>query len=203
MRALHRPSLRRAALGSALASALGGGCAHSAFDQQLRAGRWQEAQAAFHRDSTLQRNPVALRSLAALHSDPDSATWDPALALELLRRARAYDGGRGGPPDVARLERLLSVLLTEREAQVRSVRALQDSVAQQRAELAWLQREHDERVADGAARESERALLQRLVARLEADLRDRESQLVMLRLELDRLKAIDLTPPARPPRPPS
>jgi predicted nuclease with TOPRIM domain len=44
--------------------------------------------------------------------------------------------------------------------------------------------------------------LQRNVTRMEADLRDREDQLRALRLELARLKEIDLNPrpPTRPPQ---
>jgi hypothetical protein len=176
-----------------------GGCARSAFEQQLRAGRLPEAAVAFERDSTLQRNPKALRAAARLHLNPGDPFWDPPRALELLMRARELERGPNG--DDAVLERVLRAYADSGEAQGTRERVLRDSLATTRRALEVATRAAARLQEQAAANDEERALMQRLVTRLEADLRDRETQLALLRLELDRLKAIDLTP-GRSPRAP-
>lgn len=174
------------------------GCARSVFQQQVRAGQWQLAASTFRNDSLLLRDSEAVRRVARIHAMPDSATWDPERALELLRVSRIYMTSEKVPEGDVRLERLLQLIVQERTAHRTIREALQDSVRRQEGVLEELRREHDRLRATSSASDSERVLLQRLVGRLEADLRDREMQLATLRTELERLKAIDLSRPPRP-----
>lgn len=183
----------------ALSAALGTACAHAgAFDRSLRAGRWQDAATAFRADSALQRNPNALLAAARIHSMPDSATWDPDRALDLFGRARAISPSAVKSESDARAEDLLRYVVRERAARGAEVIVLRDSLAhlgdqadQLRAQLAQL-RETE------TAHASERAVLERMLARLESDVHDRDVQMAALRTELDRLKEIDLARVSHP-----
>ena len=193
---------RHAGLSAAVMAAgtlFAGACAHSgAFDRSLRAGRWQDAAVAFGKDSALQRNATALRLAARIHAVPDSATWDPDRALELLARARALaPRGRTEEAD-GRLESMLEYVVRERAAHGAEMIVLHDSLAAVTAEMSRLRAELAELRETNAAHESERSVLERMVSRLEADLRDRETQIAGLRSELDRLKEIDLARSSRP-----
>ena len=179
--------------------ACGAACAHvGAFDRNLRAGRWQEAATAFRADPALQRNANALRLAARIHSVPDSATWDPDLALDLFARARALTPPNPMEDADRRTEAVLRYVVRERAARGAEAIVLRDSIEhigrdaeRLRAELVQL-RETD------VAHESERAVLERMVSRLETDVHDREVQMAALRTELDRLKEIDLARAAHP-----
>lgn len=182
-------------VGTALAAA----CAHvGAFDRNLHAGRWQEAATAFRADPSLQRNANALRLAARIHSVPDSATWDPDLALDLFARARALSPPNPVDEGDRRTEAVLRYVIRERAARGAEAIVLRDSIAhisrdaeRLRADLVQL-RETD------VAHESERAVLERMVTRLETDVHDREVQMAALRTELDRLKEIDLARSSHP-----
>jgi hypothetical protein len=174
-------------------------CAHTgAFDRSLRAGRWQDAAAEFRADSALQRNATALRRAARIHAVPDSVTWDPDRALELLARARALAPRARVEDADSRLEAMLEYVVRERAARGAQMIVLRDSLAGAAAEVTRLRAELAELRETNAAHESERAVLERMVSRLEADLRDRETQISALRSELDRLKEIDLARSSRP-----
>ena len=180
-------------------AAFGAACAHvGAFDRNLRAGRWQEAAIAFRADSALQRNAIALRLAARIHSVPDSATWNPDLALELFARARALAPPKPIEEADLHTEAVLRYVVRERAARGAEAIVLRDSIdkinrvaERLRAELVQI-RETD------VAHESERAVLERMVSRLETDVHDREVQMAALRTELDRLKEIDLARAAHP-----
>jgi hypothetical protein len=174
------------------------GCARSAFEQQVRAGQWQVAANTFRSDSLLLRKSEAVRRAARIHAMPDSTTWDPVRALELLRASRVYMSADKVPEGDLRLEQLLQLIVQERHANRSSREALEDSVRRFAGANEELRLENERLRLAGTATDSARVLLQRLVARLEADLRDREMQLATLRSELERLKAIDLSRPSRP-----
>jgi hypothetical protein len=192
--------IRRTLLASFLCGTfLGGACARErgAFERNLRAGRWQEADAAFRADSGLQHNAGALRDAARIHASPDSATWDPSLALDLLGKSRALAPGGWAEAD-ARLEQLLAFVVRERATRLAREAALADSLERARADADRLRGELAGVRESGAEAEASRALLQRIASRLESDLREREAQISTLRGELDRLREIDLTHAARP-----
>jgi len=171
------------------------GCAHTAFDRHLKAGDWRAAADAFAMDSTLQRDASALRRAAYLHAHPDSTTWDPTRAASLLALA-----GRGDPrPYDLRLQRVLLQFAIADEARAAEEEELREQMRRAQQDAEALRAELDSVAVRAATQEEERALLHRLVMRLEADLRARESEINTLREELARLKAIDLGVPARPP----
>ena len=175
-------------------------CAHPRmFDRSLRAGRWQDAAAAFRADSALQRNANALRLAARIHAVPDSATWDPDRALELYARARALTPRSHVADDEdIRIEAVLEYVVRERAERGAQMIVLRDSLVRVGAETERLRAELAELRETNTAYESERAVLQRMTSRLESDLRDRETQMAALRSELDRLKEIDLARSSRP-----
>jgi uncharacterized protein HemY len=183
------------------ATAYAGACAHvGAFQRDLRAGRWQDAAAAFRADSALQRDANALRLAARIHSEPDSATWDPDRALDLLARARSLTRSGRLPDADRRTEELLAYVVRERAARGAEMIVLRDSLDRIAGQAEQLRTELAQLRETNAAHESERDVLQRMVSRLEADLRDREAQMAAVRSELDRLKEIDLARAS--PRPP-
>ncbi|HEY0931293.1 MAG TPA: hypothetical protein VGE27_15330 [Gemmatimonas sp.] len=193
MNAMYRV---QAALAAALLMSTG--CARSAFQQQVKAGQWQVAANTFQRDSMLLRDVEAVRRVARIHSMPDSATWDPGRALELLRASRLYMGTEKVPEGDLRLEQLLQLILQERDTHRIVLDSLRDSLRQQSDTVQRMRAEQQRLESASTATEGERVLLQRLVARLETDLREREVQIATLRSELERLKAIDLSRPSRP-----
>jgi hypothetical protein len=171
------------------------GCAHTAFDQHLKTGDWRAAADAFASDSSLQRDVSALRRAGYLHADPDSATWNPTRAAQLLALA-----GRGSPrPEDLRLQRVLLQFAIADEQRDADANRLKERVRLAQREVEGLRVELDSVALRAATKEEERALLHRLVARLEVDLRAREFEINTLRQELERLKAIDLGVPTRPP----
>ncbi len=195
-RPLHRTQYRSLLL--ILVALAGVGCRHSAFDQRLRAGNWVEAAEIFRRDSALQLDLNALRKAARLHATPDSTTWDANRALALFDAARDRSADGTLPDDDVRLETLLRHLVRERAEWQLRIGALSDSIQSLERETERLRAEIVELRENAAAHREEHALLQRLITRFEGDLRDRELQIAALRMELDRLKAIDLTRPSDP-----
>jgi hypothetical protein len=180
-------------------AALGAGCAHvGAFDRNLRAGRWQEASIAFRADSALQRNANALRLAARIHSVPDSATWNPDLALDLFARARALSPPNQVDEGDRRTEAMLRYVVRERAARGAEVIVLRDSLERVGRDAERLRAELVQLRETDIAHESERAVLERMVSRLETDVHDREVQMAALRTELDRLKEIDLARSSHP-----
>lgn len=197
---MRRAARTRTAVFTACA-AFGAACAHSgAFDRSIRAGRWQDAAAAFRGDSALLRNENALRVAARIHSVPDSATWDPDRALDLLGRARALSAPNRSPASDRRLEAMLRYVIRERAARGAEAIVLRDSLQRIGHEAEQLREELVQLRETNIAHESERAVLERLVSRLESDVRDREAQMAALRSELDRLKEIDLARSSHPRR---
>ena len=151
-----------------------GAAKQHAFDGFVDAGRYEDAARTFAEDTTLWNRPDALARASRMFSDPELPTYDPARARTVLERLAL-----GFP--LSREAELMSPLLP-----------LMSAVAEVRAELTARQARLDSLAlhADtlGASREAaERELqaLQQRVRRLEVDLE-------AARLELERLKAIDL-----------
>jgi hypothetical protein len=179
-------------------AALGAACAHvGTFDRNVHAGHWQEAAAVFRADSSLQRNANALRLAARIHATPDSATWDPDRALDLFERARVLSP-RAVPEADLRAEAMLRFIVRERAARGAQAIVLRDSIDKMARQADQLRVELVQLRETDVAHESERAVLERMVSRLETDVHDRETQMATLRTELDRLKEIDLARAAHP-----
>lgn len=60
------------------------GCATSAFQRHLDAGRWTDAAATFGSDSSLHRDPDALFAASTIFGTPGGALYDPERAHALL-----------------------------------------------------------------------------------------------------------------------
>jgi chromosome segregation ATPase len=170
-------------------------CARTTFHGHVRAGEWEQAARAFAETPDLQDNASALRRAAYLHAHPDSATWDPERAADLLARARAR---RAATAADQRLELALRAYARAVEAQSLRIGALEATADSLTATAAQME---DERIRLQSAltrQTEEHDLVLQQLRRLEQDLRIRDAELAALRSELERLKAIDLAPP-RPP----
>lgn len=171
-------------------------CTRPVFQQYVEAGRWDDVAAAFNADSTLLNNDYALYQVAKLYSSPALGTYDLAKARTLLERLLARHPQSKYRGDAADRLALIDGVLRERDSLALQRRALDGRIAQLTNDTRRLRAS-----LDSASARSD--TLQRAVTRVEADLRDREEQLRALRLELARLKEIDLNPrpAARPPQP--
>ncbi len=167
-------------------------CRPTPFQRYLSEERWSDAARAFGADSSLIDNERALYEAGLLFSSPARGQYDPARAERLLRRLLTRF-----PSTSHRIEAADRLALLER-----SVREHDSTVAYARSVQSRIQALVADSIRLHAALDSLTArntLLERNTARIEADVRERDDQLRALRIELERLKAIDLKP--RPPRP--
>jgi two-component system sensor histidine kinase GlrK len=187
---LARPVLAVGALVLALTAT---GCATSQFDRLLSQERWTDAAQVFAADSSLMNDEGALYRAAMLFSSPGKPTYTPARARTLLQRLLTrYPGGEHAAAARDRLA-LLDDARLEREAAELRIRDAEAHIAALEGEIGQLRARLDSARVEADS-------MRRANARLEADARDREEQLRSLRLELERLKAIDLKPRGgRPP----
>ena len=169
------------------------GCVHRArpFDAHFDAARWTEASDAFIADSSLMRDEDALYRAGLLYGTPGRPTYRPERSDSLLRRLLTrFPETKHRAAATERLA-IVEALIQDRErfiAVERRVSELTVTVQGLRQRL------------DSAAAQSDS--LRRSATRLEVELRDRDEQLRAARLELQRLKEIDLKrspPPRRPP----
>jgi hypothetical protein len=173
-------------------------CASRAFDQHVAAGRWTEAAATFSQDSTLHGNEHALYRAAVIHASPDLGAYQPRLARELLIRLL-----RQHPRSVYRESAVGFIALIDEVDRVRyeaieRQQHLEAARNRLEADIARIGAEIDSARARSEAQVEANSLLRVTVDRLQAILRNRENELAALRVELDRLKAIDLRGPADP-----
>jgi two-component system sensor histidine kinase GlrK len=187
---LARPALAMGALVLALTAT---GCATSRFDRLLSQERWMDAAQVFSADSSLLNDEGALYRAAVLFSSPGRPTYDPDHARTLLQRLLVrYPAGEHAEAARDRLALLDDARRVREDAEIR-IHDAETNIAALEGELNRLRARLDttRMNLDGA---------RRTVARLESEARDREEQLRNLRLELERLKAIDLKPRSgRPP----
>jgi len=160
------------------------------FDRYLADDKWSEAAREFESDSALRSSENGLYGGGVVFGTPGRPTYDPAKARELF---------------IALLSRYPE---TDHRADATARMLLLEDVLRARRDAAQLERELEARIAnltretrDLRARADSIAApndsLRAVVTRLEAERREREEQLRALRLELQRLKEIDLKP--RPP----
>lgn len=178
---------RIVALGLAVTTA----CAPTQFDRYLANQQWADAARVFAADSSLQNDEHALYEAGVLYGSPGRPTFDADRSRALLRRLLTRfprSKYRGAASD--RLSLLDEIARARREsgAHERELTARIDALT---IETRQLQTRLDSLSGQGDQ-------LRRSAARAEAELRDREEQLRILRNELQRLKEIDLKP--RPPR---
>ena len=183
-----RPSARSRAC-VVLATVIATGCATTQFDRYLSQQRWADAAAALAADSSLLNDEHELYRAGILFGTPARPTYDPVRAHALFAAlVTRFPASEHRDDATARMN-------------------LIDAVAQARASADAKQRDLESRIAaltaeshalsvrlDSAA--AQRDSLRGAVAKLEADRRDRDDQIRALRLELQRLKEIDLKPRA-------
>lgn len=158
-----------------------------AFQRYLDEGRWTDAAHAFAADSSLMGDDRALYEAGLLYSSPIRGAYDPEHAQALLRRLLSQF------PDTP-----YRVDASDRLALVDSVldgglRAARERDLESRIATLTGQMQRSRVGRDSAAARSD--TLQRALDRVNADLRDRDEQIKALKLELQRLKAIDLKRP--------
>lgn len=168
------------------------------FEKNLKARRWSDAALDFETDTSLHTNERALYRAALLHSFPNKETYNPTLARTLFQRLlRLY-------PSSSRHQASLDHIAMLDEMQ---------KIRQDSSRREWeIQREMTRRISDTQlllnrldsltqrlqTSEQQTDQLRKQVARLEADIKERDDQLRTLRAELLKLKEIDLNPSRRP-----
>jgi hypothetical protein len=170
------------------------GCVHRSrpFDEYFVASRWMDASAAFMADSSLMNDERALHRAALLYGTPGRATYRPERADSILRRllTRFPDSRFSG--EAGEQLAMIEALVRERASAAGRIALLERRSAELDSTVRVLRQRLD---ALGSQSDS----LRRSWGGLELDLRDRDEQLRSLRLELQRLKEIDLKPPRKPP----
>ena len=182
-----RYKARIAALGLAATAA----CATTQFDRYLANQQWTEAARVFASDSSLQNDEHALYQAGVLYGSPGRPTFDADRSRALLRRLISRFPQTKHLGDATdRLALLDEMARAKRESDAHQreltvqIDALTTETRQLHARLDSLSAQSDQ--------------LRRTTLKMEAELHDREEQLRVLRIELQRLKEIDLKP--RPPR---
>jgi hypothetical protein len=170
-------------------------CVRPPFQRYIDEGQWDQAKATFESDSSLLNEDWALLDAAKLYSAPNRGAYDPGRARMLLQRLIARNPETRYRVEAQDRLALIERVLRDRDSLSTERRALGDRIAQLTSDARRLRVSLDSAIARNDT-------LQRNVSRLETDLRDREDQLRALRVELARLKQIDLNPRpgARPPR---
>lgn len=177
---------------TAIAAVLLGACARpTQFDRYLSNQQWADAAREFESDSLLRNDEHALYRGAVLFGTPGRPIYDPVKARELFTMLLARF-----PATTHRNEATAHLLLLDA-----TLRTQHDAAERERdleARIAALTRESNDLRARVDSIAAQGDSLRAVVARLDADRRDREEQLRALRLELQKLKEIDLKP-KRPP----
>jgi len=187
--------VRRRLLG-ATAALLVAACMHpvTQFDRYIAAGQWVDAAREFSSDSLLQNNEEAIYQAAVLHSTPDRTTYDPARARNLFQTLLTKFPGTKHRDDAAARMMLLDDVLRSHRIAAEREKALEDRIAALTRETAMLRARIDSSAAQSDS-------LRATIGRLETSRKAGETELAALKLELQRLKEIDLKPrSSRPPR---
>lgn len=169
------------------ALALSAACVHrtTPFERYIEQEQWIDAAREFESDTTLRGNEHDLFAAGVLYGTPGRATYNLVTAREVWRTflMRFPASPRRGEA-AERLALVDEVLNTRRDAAAHA-QELEDRIAQLDREIRGLRAHIDSLTATSDS-------LRNVISRAETDRRDRESQLNALRLELQRLKEIDL-----------
>ena len=165
-------------------------CATTQFDRYLAKQQWTDAARVFSTDSSLQNDEHALFEAGVLYGSPGRPTFDAERSRALLRRLMSrFPQSKYLGDATDRLALLDEIARSKRESEAheRELTAKIDALTLETHQL------HARLDSLGGQTDQ----LRRSATRAEAELRDREEQLRVLRNELQRLKEIDLKP--RPP----
>lgn len=183
----------RTAGAAILLFALAGCVRTTLFERYVADQNWIAAAREFAADSSLVGNERTLYQAGVVFGTPGLPTYQPVKSRELLNTllARFPDSPHRWDA-TARLLLIDEVFRMERTATARE-RELEDRISTLTRETRELRARIDSATAQGDS-------LRVSISKLEADRREKEEQIKALRLELQRLKEIDLKP--RPTRPP-
>jgi hypothetical protein len=170
-------------------SLLAAACVHAVtqFDRYMAAGQWVDAAREFSADSALQNNEEALYQAAVLHSTPDRPTYDASRARTLFQSLLTKFPGTKHRDDAAARMMLLDDLLRAQRVATARERELEDRIAALTRETQTLRTRVDSSNAQSDS-------LRGVIARLDTQRKTGEAELAALKLELQRLKEIDLKP---------
>lgn len=177
----------------AVATLAAGACVRATqFDRYFAERRWTDAAREFEADTALRTNEEALYRAGLIFGTPGIPTYDAAKARDLLTTlVTRFPNSTHSADATARLLLIQDVARARRDADERE-RGLENRIAILAREVSDLKSR-----LDAIAPQSDS--LKNVIARLEADRRDREEQIRALRSELTRLKEIDLRPrPIKP-----
>jgi hypothetical protein len=171
------------------------GCVRTTlFERYVADQNWIAAAREFTADSSLISNERTLYQAGVVFGTPGLPTYQPVKSRELLNTLIArFPESPHRWDATARLLLIDEVFRMEKTAAARE-RELEARIATLTRETRELRARIDSATAQGDS-------LRTSVSRLEAERRDKDEQIKALRLELQRLKEIDLKPraPTRPP----
>jgi hypothetical protein len=179
-----------AVIGALVAAA----CSHpTQFERYISRQQWTDAAREFAADSSLRNNDRTLYQAGVLYGTPKIATYDPLRSRDLLSSLLMKFPNTEFRVDArGRLLLIDEVLHAQRTAADR-----QQELESQVAQLTKDSRALRARIDSGSFQTDS---LRSALTRVEADRREKDEQLKALRLELQRLKEIDLKPrSSRPP----
>jgi len=167
-------------------------CVHrtTPFERYIEQQQWIDAAREFESDTTLRGNERALFAAGVLYGTPGRASYNLVKARDAWRAflMRFPTSPRRG--EASERLALVDEVLNTRHDDSTHAQELEDRIAQLDREIRGLRARIDSVTANSDS-------LKNVISRAETDRRDRESQLNALRLELQRLKEIDLKrPPA-------
>jgi Trp operon repressor len=165
----------------------------SRFERDLSAQQWSDAALIFASDTSLQHDEQALYRAGILFGTPGRPTYDAAKARELLSALVTQFPSTDHRDDANARMLLLDEIVRIQRDSARTERDLE-------ARVSTLTRESQALRARADSSMTLNDSLRAVIARMDVERRERESQLQALRRELQRLKEIDLKPrpPAKP-----
>lgn len=163
------------------------GCATSRVRPNISDQQWIADAHAFDANPALMNDERALYRASVLFGTPGRPTYDPAKARTLLLAfLDRFPGSDRRDDATERLALLDDIVRVRRDAATRQ-RELEARIDVATADARVLREKLDSASSQGDQ-------MRKNSTRLESDLREREDQLRALRLELQRLKEIDLKP---------
>ncbi len=168
------------------------GCATTQFERHLNDGDWAMAAEEFANDTSLLDSETALFRAAQLYSDPDKDTYNPALGKELYNKF-VYRFPRSKNTEFAVAQRaLLGEILQVQQDASKRIYAAENEARKVVISTQSLLLQIDSLTKITTTSQSKRDSLNNAIAKLEAELKDKDEQLRGLRAELAKLKQIDL-----------
>lgn len=190
--------MRSARVVAALAAVLVTACVKpTQFDRYMTSGSWIEADREYRSDPKLRQTERGAYEAGLLYGTPGIVTYDPARARTELTHFLALFPDSDRRTEVRTRLRLIEEVIRNQQAAAAREKDLDERITALSQETRMLRARID---STTAANDSLRAAIKRL----EDERKDRDEQIKALRLELQRLKEIDLKPrtgrPSGPPR---